>query len=291
MKSVGILFFLICQSINNLHAQHITNQNNSWNVVECINFVGCHTLNFYIGEDTVINDKVYKAFHQSNPLLSSSAFQIPDAIREDSLKRVYFYFSDSDREFLYYDFSLQAGDTAYIERDDHFMLSFIVGEVDSIVLENGEKRKRIKDQNFWPGEEWIEGIGSNFGIIQTSYDNLISDVYPRLLCFNENDTLKYLNAEYDTCFYETTDVEHLLTQNWLLYPSPMIDLAILKSDSEVLKNGQIKIYDLNGRLVYEKAGLKGNTIEINPNELMPGFYFYNLYDENTLNFTQKFIKI
>jgi len=281
---------MFCPIINDINAQRITNQNNSWNVVECINFGGCNTNNFYIGEDTIINDKLYKTFHQSNPLSSFSAFQIPDAIREDSLKSVYFYFSHSNREFLYYDFSLEVGDTAFIERDDHFILSFIVGEVDSIVLENGEKRKRIKDQNFWAGEQWIEGIGSNFGIIQTSYNNLISDVYPRLLCFNENDTLKYLNAEYDTCFYETTDVEHLLTHNWLLYPNPMVDVAILKSDTDVLKNGQIKIYDLNGRVVYQKFGLKGNTIAINPNELIAGFYLYSLYDEHSLKFTQKFIK-
>ncbi|MBA7546059.1 hypothetical protein ES705_38442 [subsurface metagenome] len=80
--------------------------------------------------------------------------------------------------------------------------------VDSIntILINGKYRKQyflhrqIELDVF--NEIWIEGIGSLYGVLNSGLAGAIGGKR-ELLCFYENDTLKYQNPNYEICFIST----------------------------------------------------------------------------------------
>src|SRR5207244_1851432 len=132
---------------------------------------------------------------------SMSYWLYAGAMREDLSKKIFFI--TSINEYLYYDFGLNKNDTFRTSLDG-CLVEMIADSVDSVMLLNGEYRKRIFFQ--W-GDTWIDGIGSMNGVAQVAFDRCTTDAYAGLNCFTEDQVLKYKNPIYPSCYFRTTGIK------------------------------------------------------------------------------------
>ncbi|SNS83985.1 Por secretion system C-terminal sorting domain-containing protein [Ekhidna lutea] len=64
-----------------------------------------------------------------------------------------------------------------------------------------------------------------------------------------------------------------------VYPNPFIDELSIRTAVN-LKNASLKLYQLDGRLVYQMEGINGNFLQLNIKRLPQGTYIYELKDED-----------
>jgi len=132
---------------------------------------------------------------------------------------------------LLYDFSLEVGDTfrSQIFEDEDFFLK--VEETDTIILEDGSKRKRLKlscsielDTINYSGygiREWIEGIGDTKGLLSIG-GSCLTDHNTSLLCFSQNGNIIWDNPDIDDCWI--TKGEDIVNKAFRIYPNPIRDV-------------------------------------------------------------------
>lgn len=283
MKKTIILFLaIICSGI--LFGQNLIDTNKIWNVVRCINFGACTTESFKFEGDTLINGTLYKTLMASTDS-AMSAWYYYGAFREDASGKV--YTNIEAEEVLFYDFDLESGDE-FILQFYGMNIPLLVAEVDSVTLMNGEKRKRIIfDDNY--GEQWIEGIGSTFGLSFVAYPHYSCDLDHELICFSENGEQKYQNWNYDFCWVTTVGIEESKTEhNWSLVPNPFEETCILKSENMVNKSCEVRIFNLQGMQIDRYQSSLGE-MEIGEN-LNKGFYIFQIIEKGALKQSGKLIK-
>lgn len=113
--------------------------------------------------DVSINGKDYMRLMD---LYSSESYV--GALREDGHK-VYFLPNGEKREYLLYDFGLELGESVDVGLNGESHVVTVVG-IDSVYVLGVRRRLRIEDETIrdnhwsWPAY-WIEGIGSDLGIL------------------------------------------------------------------------------------------------------------------------------
>ena len=98
-------------------------------------------------------------------------------------------------EFLLYDFTVQVGDvikSTAREGSLSYSDGITVIQIDEVILETGEKRKRF---SFDITEPWIEGIGSTSGLFHDAMAHLTNYTVSYLVCFQQDNTPIYVNTE------------------------------------------------------------------------------------------------
>ena len=138
---------------------------------------------------------------------------------------------------------------------------------------------------------WIEGIGSLNGFLTNFYSPNYQGLGDyELLCFIENDTIKYKNPNYNTCFY-TTVYYKLPKDNSIqviLFPNPVTAKSELKITGLILTNPSIEIFNMTGNKLYNRY-FDNNCIKFNKFKFKPGLYLYRIYDDQNLIYQGKFI--
>lgn len=171
--------------------------------------------------DTTINSIQYIKICQSTDTLFEYQADYPFycAVREDDSK-YYFVFPNQTTEILYYDFTMEVGDTIQYPTT-LFSVKLTVVEKDSILIGNNY-RKRItlaKNEIGWDYQVWIEGIGSLYGLCYVQ--NYTIDSYHATSCFHQNDSLVYLNPQFQACYRWTlVGLEENQLQPLKLFPNP-----------------------------------------------------------------------
>jgi hypothetical protein len=143
----------------------------------------------------------------------------------------------------------------------------------------GTLRKRIS----LPNEYWYENIGSSCGLPYNGYGLMTGASY-LLNCYYENDTLKYHNENYPTCYYNYDNLTDFLNINNTskIYPNPVYGSSILKLGQPNLlsfpKNNPAKVMisDATGRIIRTENIPESGEIEINRMDFQPGMYFYRI---------------
>ena len=266
-----------------LYAQNLVEIDNQWNIAVYPTFSPNTTsYSIRIGEDTTLNNIVYNKVYYSSDSLNTSWQFYNSYLREDLTKKV-FLKEGSSEDILIYDFSLEVNDTFLVED----VCTLIVHEVDSVMLNNGEVRKRlklgIKEIPDWGEEYWIDGIGSNFGLI-SHFGFCYSDYSDALLCFYSNSELLYPETP-PSCFI--TPVREIKPSNFKVSPNPFFD--VLNVESEEFDIEYYIIYDITGRIINE--GMFGNlNYRINLQQIKTGFYILVLRDMQGKLYSQKLIK-
>ena len=152
--------------------------------------------------DTVINSLHYKKVLKSDDSAQINWYS-NGYIREDTNKKVFYKLDIADADRLLYDFNVGINDTFTLRTlPDTLILK--VDSIDSINI-SGKLRKRLyleRYQYTYMGyiDIWIEGIGSMNGVLTTLSLFSPGSHADYLLCFTENDTLKYINPIYNTCY-------------------------------------------------------------------------------------------
>ncbi len=245
--------------------------------------------------DTTINNVSYKKVYSLRESTNGGYIKTYDyAIRESEQK---VWKLKEDTEELFYDFGLVEGDTFPVMQGS-LPLNLIVESV-SYEMIHGMQRKKIKfgNVNFFPGETWYEGIGSNRGFSNrgTGY---MTDGSNTLCCVKIDNQLMYPNSPITNCNCEigsisdlglncslTTstknDISHIETVQ--IYPNPANGFVTIHANSDEIR--QMEIYTVSGKLVSAKSIQQNETLNLTA--LNKGVYFVKIIEMNTNQFQIK----
>lgn len=295
MKNIT-LFICMYLMLNTVKAQHyfpFPDSNAIWSVSE---------IKYGVKGDTIINSLKYKKYYRQINFITFdfSHTKYFAAIREDS-KKIYGIEDSQSVEKLLYDFTLKKGDTVfthpfeieYMGKVDRILK---IGRIDSVLID-GNFRKKYFITSFYGDhgvvdEYWIEGIGSTTGIFSQgkSYNCGFDCGVSFLLCFHQNDTIKFRNTYFPTCFEKTVglkEIENSKTKS-ILFPNPVTGISILKTNYDTKNGRYIRFYDSFGREVFSCFS-KENEIKINKLDFYRGIFFYQIQDNSKIIDSGSFI--
>ena len=147
---------------------------------------------YFMQGDTILEGVPYHKLFANN----EGTVNYYGALRVDG-QQVYYYDHYCDHEIMLYDFSLEEGDSVLIPCefcDLNSELYMHVISVDSILLTDGFYHKRI-NFDYGSGHSWIEGIGSEDGLLRNYYSCLTCVCFSELVCFSHNDTTLFTNED------------------------------------------------------------------------------------------------
>ena len=289
--SLGFLFVLISNFSFAQSYIPLVDTNKVWNVVTDHNFGAKETHVVFFETDTLIGANMYKKINFSKIPVYFQIFT-PIAIREDvSDKKVYALLSGFQEERIIYDFSLEEGDT-FKSLLCQSEVEMIVDNIDQVSLFNGEQRKRFSFKNI--PEVWIEGIGSNYGVVHKYINYCGTDVSSKLLCYEEGEDLVYRDQFIDTCFVSNVSTNQMINKESVsIYPNPSSNFINVVFESSKNENFvAFQIYDIGGKLVMQNENSLENINEINLNisNLTQGVYTI-VINTNETNYYEKIIKL
>lgn len=301
MKHIYNLLILILFSVS-LNGQVLVKENKLWSNTEKGSEGWCPYKSYFIkfSGDTTINGFEYKRILRCEDSLQVNWF-VDGYIREDSLKKVFLYpisFNYTvrpDIEVLIYDFNLELGDSILtLYSSDMYIYLDSIGYSK---LENSSDSVRVlyfysspsKDNNNLEAK-WFESIGSRDGVLQGLNALWVVGGYFDFVCYFENDTLKYHNDYFSSCFPGA-------------YPDNIKQLNTLKDNIKVMNdesklsfdfkayntaNSKLIIYNIYGSKIKEFELNGDNMVELNKNELQTGIYLYR-FQNNNLKLSNKFV--
>lgn len=279
----------------------------------------CYTVNYKLtyGGDSIYNGYTYKIIDfwpstiNGDSVYYDDDWRMPCAmLREDSgrvyVKHLYYWAMNgsapyTDRELLLYDFNLAVGDTLSFQ--DTLVYGwqqpgyFIVTHVDSMLTNVGYRKTILlaptNDNGFLNemngaqptgGLTWVEGIGSNKGLLYDIDYQLISSpglqwYYFHFLCYS-------LNGQYvygaGTCDYPLS-VNNQKQSPIDIYPNPTNGTISIKLPVNIDK-GNIQLYNATGKIVASYPIQRQIDISHLPN----GLYYLRLQNESGV-YSQKVI--
>ncbi len=189
-------------------------------------------------------------------------------------------------ERILYNFNLEVGDTFDLVTVQGVL---IVESIDTVTLLNGELRRRwklrcIEDEFNEYGTEWIAGIGNTKGILAHEEMCQIDGIESKTLCMFKNDELIYQNEELNDCWVETTALNNLIKEKFLVYPNPAQNIINVLGDENMID--RIEIYNNLGYQI-----LESEDILINIEHFSRGFYFLVVTYKNNKRCIKKFVKL
>ncbi|MBR3980290.1 MAG: T9SS type A sorting domain-containing protein [Bacteroidales bacterium] len=228
----------------------------------------CGVEKYRIDGDTTINDIEYRKISING--------NVEGAVRETMDSLVYFYSIGYKQEFLLYDFSWNIGKqiksvdlSGEIDKLEYVYAT--IDKIDTIVLENGEKRPYITTTL---GTKCIQGIGDTEGFFRhMDLSRVDCEIAHKLWCvidtkINGEDIIIYKDEQCNDC-YSCSDNLAVLESNKAisLSPNPVKDKLTLTLPTD---NNEIKILDLQGKLLLQQN--VGFSAEINVSMLQTGTY-------------------
>lgn len=193
---------------------------------------------------------------------------------EDSTKRVYMLYNNN--EGLLYDFSLNTGDSVTIINPLYGAyppVTIHVVSIDSIQID-GYYRKIINTDFY----TWIEGIGDKLGLPHPG-DMSSGGVLLSLVCYYENDSLKYINPDYGNCFYAFLNVGEHNNENQLLLKNIDNNFFIISSDETI---DEIILLNILGEQMMIFSA-KANQFSIDLSSFAPGVYIVKCKIDNRIS--------
>jgi hypothetical protein len=204
-------------------------------------------------------------------------------MREDGAGKVFYTLGSG--EDLVYDFGASTGDTLFVGMPEYggtCLIPLLVDSVDNVFFAS-QTRKRMfivnALQNFPPYYIWIEGVGCLNGM--TIPYICITDNGFDLLCYSENDTLKYSNPNapyFNSCYYynNTLGISEEGKENHLtIFPNPSSGIFAFSFSQKIM---EIKITDVLGKDVF-KSQLVSQKAEIDLSSRPRGIYFVKVTGE------------
>ena len=248
--------------------------------------------------DTVnVNDTLYLQFSGFEYCTGGTVFGQTFLLREDS-GRYFHRLNDSVNETLWFDFTLEVGDTILLEHcypvsQDLEQLTVI--DIQMTTLSNGSERKKwtLQYSNNLSGfylmtEEWIEGIGN----VQQGWRHPTAqtciDIGHWLRCYYENEewveSFEFI-APGTTCC-NIVNVLELNKSEIVIYPNPASTQLTIQGSYPILS---IEISDPTGRMVFHSQPNTHQT-EVATDSLSRGCYFLSVTTKKGNTETLKFLK-
>ena len=243
----------------------IAQKGNEWHTLSTTLFGYSNYVNWCSG-DTIIGDVRYMKIMGT---LNDGYPHLFTVLREEDGK-VWKRHLNTSEETLLYDFTASVGDTLCFGEPG---ASFVLDSISMVQIGGVDRRK------FWFGleydglgnprakETWVEGVGSDFGLLWSGYYG-VYDGWHCLLCFHQYGELVWQNPEYNTCSYPYDAVEENKDSEISVYPNPVRDRVVI----EGIEVAEVDVYNALGQLVKTVQ----NTNEINVSDLMEGIYLLRI---------------
>lgn len=323
MKKITlILFYVLLAEISCLHAQNyfpFPTGNATWQVTRCFYFfppgwyddIQISTS----GEDTIINNKTYTKLFLVNHHAPGSDFDtiypkvFIGGMRELN-KKIYLvsdYLCLDTIERALYDFNpSNVGDTIYSQVASPGLLTFvphIIYSIDSVLVGAAyHRRLHLADTSFVYFENWIDGAGSEAGLIYASHYMITDNSYD-LICFSENGVNEYLNVNPGFGFCQAplppivcdslaTGITGPDDFGTLLYPNPAANSVEVELKHPEKVTGY-EVTDISGRMILTKMlnkNFREISFSIDVSELPEGIYFLRIFTADKRNYSFKLVK-
>ncbi len=281
MKKILLLLTLFSFNLS-AYSQSLIAENKEWYIGE--SFITQPPITFILKMegDTIVDGKEYKRIYNTRDTINQIWTQSNQLIREDSSKKVWIrnYSVGQPEEMLLYDFNLVVGDSFAINLDGDFMCKIPVINVDSIVLSNGELRKRITFSfqlfgDIFEEVYWIEGIGSQFGLITHLYGYCEWIDFGRWLrCYFEDGERVYGQVPEDECFRLITSTADLESPtSFSVFPNPAMDQLNLTLPGAESRHWEI--FNYQGQVAL-KGKVDNRNHQISIRNLSSGIYFLKI---------------
>ncbi|MBN2175636.1 MAG: T9SS type A sorting domain-containing protein [Bacteroidales bacterium] len=290
---IAILIFFEFSGFSQSPYYPLIDTGKTWHVMEAFFPGPTLTYIYKCDEDTVINNEIYKILYSSMEEFPASWIKM-GFLREDSSRKV-FYSPLSSLDFepaLVYDFNVEAGDTITITsffQSYPYEVEFVVTTVDSILI-NGDYRRRINLSCEYYGQNfWIEGIGSNNGLLETGFYCYIVCPTIELLCVQKQGEILYQNEYFNDCYIVGIEENVASVQPFKVFPNPATHQV-----SIVAMNGHKGkyIFHLQNSIGQEIINIEMNDSEtpvIDVSTLTAGIYFYTLGNDNKIEQSGKLL--
>lgn len=247
-------------------------------------WINTHYLN--INGDTIIGSYTYKKVYKYNDsTLSNPVYS--GALRE-SVSKVYFHSPVlSQGEGILYDFSLSKDNSC---TNVICQMPFNVDSVDQIMIDGQSKKRLIFNAMHGVfSDQWIEGIGSTFGLLYAHFNICFADAELHLLCVKDGNDIIYMNPHFSSCYKAPISLdEKEFSSEVKIYPNPVISLSVMEISSNH-KFTNLKIYDICGRIIQSYSVENNYNIILKKEEFKSGMYYYRLSGQNTDFKSGKFV--
>lgn len=246
-------------------------------VIGCKSFFCASYYTRFSGDTIIDNNHYMKVLCTSDILMKN--WNTWGFIREDQNHQVFYREINAKKECLLYDFNCKPGEILHLS-------NVCTGDylVDSIAtkIDNGISRKHYylkylsgSDTN----EEWIEGIGSNFGILNGGGANhCMTGGGESLLCTYENDAKTYQSSLFPNYCYLSSEIingiapEKTVPQ-YLVYPNPVSRELFVRSPQINDGDFTLELYTVKGELVKTECLESGSNLHrIDVSSLKSGVY-------------------
>ena len=244
----------------------IAQKGNEWHTFEVAIHGIINNYDNWCSGDTLIGEvrymKIMGTLNNGNPNLFT-------VLREEDGK-VWERHLNTSVETLLYDFTASVGDTLCFGHPGN---CFVLDSISMVQIGGVDRRK------FWFGleyddlgnprtqETWVEGIGSDYGLLWSGYWR-IPDGWHCLLCFHQYWELVWQNPEYNTCIYPYDAVEESKDSEIAVYPNPAKETVVV----EGIFVSEVQIYNALGQKVKTVWG----TNEIDLSGLVEGVYLLRI---------------
>lgn len=257
---------------------------------------------YFTCQDTLVNGFTYNRltrWYWNNPFPKHHGW-----LRHEG-KKVYYRRELDSTENLLYNFELQVGDTAHLIRLVQINFSapvltnlfFKVKKVDSVLVK-GEWRKRwsftCPDPPFCE-ENWIEGIGSNFGptdriVCYQGGPNIV-----QLGCMLINLIKEYSDPIVGICAYTTNSgcpvlsvMAEPLDLDISIFPNPFHESVTTLFSGGGLMSANVFLVDMLGKAVNVQTQQIENGIRLDCVNIPRGIYFLKVVYEDKFRKPQIF---
>lgn len=233
----------------------------------------------YFSEDTIINAYTYSKIYKGNSLFVDDSNSLISLIREEN-KRIYTRGLFNNTEYLLYDFSLQLGDTLFLNISNSDTL--ILFSIDSIELDNNTFRKQFQFFGFneFSSDTFfhVEGLGNlEYGYTSPLGREMI-DFYIETSCiFSSNEVFyKKFNVETEDCYKleNSTSIEEIDNNEFLIFPNPTQNILHFEKE---LRNTKVMIFSLSGQKMFEAKDFSVERLDVS--FLEKGVYYLKLEGE------------
>jgi len=247
---------------------------------------------YFVDQDTIINGLTYKISKSQNIIsLNPNGFCPPFAVestlyntyqflREDTIsKKVFIYTPDINcgKDQLFYDFSLNPGDTLqssyYLDNNEIYILD----SIGTFYLNDGESRKIFWFQANYTGyfpTYYIESIGNSQGLYSPLTEFLES--YGGYLCVKE-DSISLLG---DVCANYYVGLNEKKAGGLTIYPNPSFDIINIDIPAEY-DGSVMTLFNFQGVQI-KSITLKNGQNSISVSNVIPGIYLYHVQSRNGL---------
>lgn len=252
-------------------------------------FEGFNNKSYYLNSDTIIDGYVYRRLYESSLCFEDldecdTTFYYYENIfigyvREDIGERKV-YFKNLTTEFLLYDFSLEVGEIFPGMED------FTVSVLDSVLTNDGFRKRIIFQNDIGNQVHWVEGIGN---ITEPFFNNNpIGNC--QFFCYALNNELIY---DYSTVALECSDwlkpiefdsaivnIDNSYSDAGIkIFPNPSSNILYLDISSANEKFTAYEVYAINGnKILAEKITDKNEILSFQLEK--KGVYLLKLISEN-----------